>query len=178
MNLYLLVLFLHIIGAVLLFTGLGMEGIILKRLNMATTSEQLLSWGPSMKLLPAVFGSAAVLLLLSGIYMVAETWGWTAWVIIGLLLLIVLSGAGSMGGKKIAGVLKSLKGNEPLTTEIKEKLSLPFLIRSYKIRASVVLGIIFIMTIKTGWLESIAAIIIAFVVGLIFSFSNKEAKET
>jgi hypothetical protein len=173
MSIYLLVLFLHIIGAAGLFAGMGMESIILKRLSHATTAKQLTSWGVFMKSLRIVFSSSAVLLFLSGIYMVIETWGWTAWAIIGLLLLIALAGFGSMGGKKIAGVLKSLNENdESLSTEIKGKLSLPFILRSFKIRAAVTAGIIFIMTLKTGWIGSIITIVIAFLIGLIISFSS------
>ncbi len=128
MNFYLLVLFLHILGAAGLFLGLGMEGTTLRFLNRASTTEQVLSWQTSMKLLRITFSSATVLLLLSGIYMVERIWGWTGWVIIGLTILVVLAGHGSMTGKKIAGIIKSLSGtNEPLSNEIRKKLGTTFL---------------------------------------------------
>ena len=178
MNIYLLVLFFHIMGAIGMFIGLGMEGIILKHLSRASTNAQLLSWKDSMKILRIVFSSAAILLLLPGIYMVIETWGWTAWVIVGLLLLIALSGFGNMAGKRIVGMLQSLnENNESISAEIKEKLSATLLLKSFKIRVMIAIGIIFIMTLKTGWIGSIVTILFAFLVGFLISILSK-AKDT
>ena len=70
MNFYAIALFLHIAGAVGLFIGLGMEGIILKHLGNAATNSQVIGWVGSMKLLRSIFMSAAILLLLAGIYLV------------------------------------------------------------------------------------------------------------
>jgi hypothetical protein len=177
MNFYILVLFLHIIGAAGLFLGLGMEGITLKFLSRASSTEQVLSWGPSLKLIRISFSISAVLLLLSGIYMAERVWGWAGWVIIGLIMLVALSGSGSMSGKKIGDLIKSLsKSNSSLSAEIREKLSAPFLHKTYKIRILLVIGTIFIMTQKADWIVSIAAIIIAFLLGLLISgvFGKKQ----
>lgn len=170
MDVYSIVVFLHIVGAVGLFLGLGMEGTILSFLNRADTTKQVISLRGSMILLRITFSISTVLLLLSGIYMVIEIWGWMAWVITGLILVIVLSGSGSMTGKKIGGVLMSLnKTDEPLPSDFKEKLSLPFLIKSFKIKILLVVGTIFIMTMKPDWVFSIVSIIVAFLIGILVS---------
>ena len=170
MNFYLLVLFLHIIGAAGLFLGLGMEGITFKFLRRASTAEQVLSLGPSLKLLRITFSISSLLLLLPGIYMVERVWSWTGWVIIGLIILITLSGAGSMGGKKIGELMKSISNSTgSLSSEFREKVSASFLHKSYKVRILLVIGTFFIMTLKTDWVASIAAIIISFLVGLFIS---------
>jgi hypothetical protein len=179
MNFYILVLFLHIIGAAGLFLGLGIEGITLKFLNRASSTEQVLSWQPSLKLLRITFGSSTILLLLSGIYMAERVWGWTGWVIIGLIILVVLSGQGSMTGKKIGEIMKSLsKSNGSLSTEIKEKLSAPFLLKAFRIKIFIVAGTIFIMTLKADWITSIAAIIISFLVGILISGMSAKSQES
>ena len=60
MNFYLLILFFHIVGAVGIFMGLGMEGIILSAFNRVSTAEQALSWGTPMKLLRIAFSSSSI----------------------------------------------------------------------------------------------------------------------
>ena len=108
--------------------------------------------------------------------MAIEIWGWAAWVITGLILLVALSGSGSMTGKKIGEILKSLnKTDKPLPTEIKEKLSAPILIISFKIKILLVTGIIFMMTLKTDWIESIATVVITFLVGLLIGLPSKKS---
>ncbi len=179
MNFYVLVLFLHIIGAAGLFLGLGIEGVTLKFLNRASSTEQVLSQQPSLKLMRITFGISTILLLLSGIYMVEIIWGWTGWVIIGLIILVVLSGQGSMTGKKIGDIMKSLsKSDGSISTEIKEKLSAPFLIKAFKIKILLVIGTIFIMTQKTDWAVSIISIVVAFLIGLLINMPliNKISK--
>jgi hypothetical protein len=174
MNLYVVVLFLHIVGAAALFVGLGMEGLILKNFSKVTTTSQAVAVGESMFMLRITFGTSAVLLFLSGIYMVIESWSWNAWVILGIILLSVLSGYGSMTGKKIGIIVTSLdKKEKPLSTEIKSKLSAPLLLQSYKIRFAVAVSLIFIMTLKTGWVGSISAVIVAFAIGYLISKQTK-----
>jgi hypothetical protein len=179
MNFYLLVLYLHILGAAGLFLGLGMEGTALRFLNRASTTDQVLSWQTSMKLLRITFSSSTVLLLLSGIYMVERIWGWAGWVILGLIILVVLAGQGSMTGKKIAGIIKSMsESKEPLSAEIRGKLSAPFLIKVFKIKILLLAGTIFIMTLKTDWLGSIVTIVIAFLIGLLISGVSGKSQES
>jgi len=180
MNLYSLFIFLHIVGAVGLFLGLGMEGTIYNFFKRADTTKQAMNLSGSLLLLRITFSVSTVLLLLSGIYMVIELWGWVPWVIIGLILVVILSGSGSMTGKKIAGVLMSLsKTDELLPADFTQKLSLPFLIKSFKIKILLVIGTIFIMTMKADWVISIVTIIAAFIIGLLISaISGKDIKAT
>lgn len=170
MNLYTLVVFLHIIGAAGLFLGLGTEGSVIKFFKRAATTQQVIGIMGSMKLLRITFSVSTVLLLLSGIYLVIELWGWTAWVIIGLILLVLLSGAGSTTGKKMVGVIKSLNTSEELQpTDFQNKIGLPVLIKTFKIKIMLVIGTIFIMTMKPDWVFSIVSIVVAFLIGLLIS---------
>lgn len=172
---YALALFLHIIGAIGIFLGLGMEGLVLKHLGYAETNLQALKWGDSMKLMRIVFAISSLLLLIPGIYMEEAVWGWTAWVIIGLVLLAVLSAAGSMNAKKAAVNVFSLsKNNDPIPEEIKSKLRDPMLLRSYKMRLPIAAGIIYIMTLKPGWTGSIVTIIISIIMGILINLPAAE----
>lgn len=170
MDLYTLVVFLHVTGAAGLFLGLGIEGSVFKFFKSAATTQQVFGVVGSLKFLRITFAISTVLLLLSGIYMATELWGWTAWVITGLILLVALSGSGSMTGKKIAGIIKSLNTtNEPLPADFQNKLGLSFLIKAFKIKILLVIGTIFIMTMKADWMFSIISIVAAFLIGLVIS---------
>lgn len=178
MSLYSVALYIHIIGAVGLFAGLGIEGVVYSNLKNAATVRQVQPWGGTMRLLRKVFGISFILLLVPGLYLVFEDWGWTAWVISGLVLLTALSGYGSMTGKKIGMTIGSLNGKEEtLTNEVRKKINDPFLMRSYKVKLTTALGIIFIMTIKPGWIGSIISVIAAFTLGLLLDLSSGQKEE-
>ncbi len=175
MNFYAIALFLHIISAMGIFIGLGMEGLTLRHLADAETGSQALAWTNSTKIMRNVFAISSVLLLLSGIYLEEAVWGWTAWVIAGLILLVALSGYGNTSAKKIMANVNSLsKNNEPIPPEIKNKISDPTYLRMLKLRLPVAAGIIFIMTMKPGWFGSVVAIVISFIIGYLISFPKGE----
>ena len=177
MSMYSFALCLHIMGAVGMFTGLGIEGIVYTNLNNASTSFQVLAWGNSMKAIRIVFAVSTLLLLIPGLYLVIESWGWTSWVISGLVLLVGLSGYGSTTGKKIVTAMKSLNRNEEsLPDDFKNRIAGLSLLKSYKIKITLALGIIFIMTIKPGWVGNIVTIVAAFAIGFLLNlpFGVKE----
>jgi hypothetical protein len=170
MDLYQLLLFLHISGAAILFLGLGMEGILINNLKNSSSTGQAVSWVGTLKMLRAAFSLSAILLLLPGIYLALKNWGMTAWIIIGIVLLFLLAGWGSVTGKKLKGILFSLsKDDEPLQNDVKAKLSDPSLVKSFRIKLTLALGIIFIMTLKPDWIGSIVTILAALVIGVLFN---------
>lgn len=175
MSMYSVALYLHIIGAVGLFAGLGMEGIIYKNLKTAATPQQVLAWGIYMRSLRTVFLSSTLFLFVSGVFLVTEAWGWNAWVITGLILLIGLSLYGSSTGKKIGMTIGSLVGKDgPLSDDVKNRISSPSIMKSYKVKITLALGIIFIMTIKPDWAGSIISIVLAFVFGLLLDLPARQ----
>jgi len=178
MSFYSVILYLHIIGAAVLFAGLGIEGIVFSNLKKAAASREVLSWGPSMRILRMVYTLSLVLLLVPGLYLAIESWGFSSWVISGLVLLIALSGYGTMTGKKIGMTIGSLIGKEgPLTDEVKKRISDPLLMKSYKIKLTLALGIIFMMTIKPGWTGSLISVAAAFGIGLLLDLPRKQKEE-
>jgi len=173
MNFYVLTLFLHIIGALGLFIGMGMEVIILKQLRDAKTNGQAFAGGGLMKILRTIFLSSTILLLLSGIYLVETSWGWTAWVILGLTLMVVLSVIGSVSGKKVGMTIASLgKPDEFIPEEARKKLSDPVILKSFIIRTALSLGIIFMMTLKPDWTGGIITIVVTLILGYLISLPS------
>jgi uncharacterized membrane protein len=175
MSLYLIVRFLHIIGAAGLFAGLGIEGIVYSNLKNAEKVRQAVSQGSTLKIMRIVFGVSVILLLLPGIYLVISTWGWNAWVIIGLILLVALSGLGSATGKKLGMAIGSLRGSEEsISPDIKKRIADPAIMKMYKIKITLAMGIIFIMTVKPDWTVSIISIAVSLLLGLLLNMPSKQ----
>lgn len=83
MTLYSLALFVHIVGALLLFTAFTSEGIALFHLRRSTTSAQVREW-EGVAGLARIFGPASVVTILaSGLAMMISTWGWVPWIAVG-----------------------------------------------------------------------------------------------
>ncbi len=169
MNLYLIALYIHITGALAMFAGLGIEGIVFKNLKNASTPQLAIPWLGSMKILRIIFSYSAVSLFLTGIYLVILSWGWNAWVLSGLVLLVVLAGYGSTTGKKIAMSIASLITNNArsIPSEVKKVIADPFLMTTYKLKITIALGIIFMMTTKPGWVGSIVTVAAAITAGFL-----------
>ncbi len=175
MNMYLIALYIHITGALAMFAGLGIEGIVFKNLKTVSTPQQAVPWLGSMRILRIVFGYSAVSLLLTGTYLVILSWGWNSWVLTGLVLLIALSGYGSTTGKKIAMSIASLINNkeQSIPSEVKSVISDPFLMTTYKLKITLALGIIFMMTTKPGWVGSIVTVAAAAAIGFLLELPLK-----
>ncbi len=169
MNLYLIALYVHITGALAMFAGLGIEGIVFKSLKNSSSPQEAVPWLGAMRILRIVFGYSAVSLFLTGIYLVILSWGWNSWVLTGLILLIALSGYGSTKGKKIAMSIASLINNttQSIPLEVKKVIADPFLMTTYKLKITIALGIIFMMTTKPGWIGSIVILAAAIAVGFL-----------
>jgi hypothetical protein len=175
MNYYAIALFLHITAAIGIYFGMAMEGLTLRHLGIAETNSQAWAWTNSMKIMKNVFSVSSVLLLISGIYLAEAVWGWSPWVIMGLILLAALSGYGSTNSKKIASSLFSLpKNNDPIPAETKNKLSDPKHLKMYKLRLPVAAGIIFLMTVKPDWLGTIATFVVSVIIGVLISLPAGE----
>jgi hypothetical protein len=180
MSLYLLALYLHITGALAMFAGLGVEGIVFTNLKNASAPQQAIPWLGSMRILRMVFGYSAVSLLVTGIYLVTISWGWNSWVLTGLVLLVALSGYGSTTGKKIAVSIASLLHSDAksIPDGVKKIISDPLLMKTYKLKITLALGIIFMMTIKPGWTGSIVTVVAAFAAGLLLDLPFKQKAES
>jgi hypothetical protein len=175
MNIYLIALYVHITGALAMFAGLGIEGIVFKNLKGVSSPQQALPWLGSMRILRIVFGYSAVSLLLTGVYMVILSWGWSSWIITGLVLLVGLSGYGSATGKKVAMSIASLINNkgQSIPSEVKSVIANPFLMLTYKLKITLALGIIFMMTTKPGWVGCIVTLAVAVALGYLLDLPFK-----
>jgi hypothetical protein len=171
--LYPLVLFLHILGAFGLVAALTLEAIGLRGLRRAVRTEDALMWlaisrGLVLRLAPASLG----LILVTGLYMTATTWGPRGWILVALASLVLLAVVGALGtGIRMAPIGSAVGGASagPLSDDLRRALRDPILLTSLRTRLAIVLGVVFLMTVKPSSLASVVVIILAAAIGLLAS---------
>jgi hypothetical protein len=167
------VLFLHILGAFGLIAAITLEAIGLRGLRRAVRTEDALMWlgisrGLVLRLAPASLG----LILVTGLYMTATTWGPKGWILVALASLVLLAVVGALGtGIRMARIGSAVGGASagPLSDDLRRALRDPILLTSLRTRLAIVLGVVFLMTVKPSSLASVVVIILAAAIGLLAS---------
>jgi hypothetical protein len=157
MTLYSIALFIHIVGAVLLFVTLTVEGIALRQLHRAATIEAAQVAAALLRLNRIVGPLSAVGVLIPGLYMTATTWGWVAWIVVGLVSWLAIAVLGALNGVRIL----ALERSGALLTGIRN----PAFLISWSTRAGIALGVVFLMAVKPGAAEAVLAILLAAAAG-------------
>lgn len=166
--LYTISLYVHIVGALVLFSAVGIEWLCLTNLRKSGTREAVRSWLGNFLLLKKIFGIAFLLLLLSGLYMMFDLWQSAAFAIFGIVGLIALS----ISGRFLSGKRMAVIGAEAFKNESESPLSAllfkvrdKFLWESFLIRTFTAFGIVFLMTFKTNLADSTIVILTAIFLG-------------
>lgn len=166
---YTVVLFLHIVGVLMLFTGIALETALLLGMRASRTVEQVLTWGRIEPVIAKLFPYSAVVLLLTGIYLWHSQFNAISeWAIVALVGLIVLSGMGSSVNTPRARVILQAAestGRGEISRDLRTAIFDPVLWISVLGMSGATVGIVFLMTTKPGWLGSIAAVLIGTVIG-------------
>jgi hypothetical protein len=129
MTLYSIALFIHIVGALLLFALLAVEGVSFRQGLTAARLNRIA--GPI----------SALFILVPGLYLAWTGWGWKSWIAVGLTgwVLIAITGA-------VTGVLTLRRGLDPRVAVL-----------SLGGRVGMALGIVFAMTVKPDAAVSMVA---------------------
>jgi hypothetical protein len=166
------ILFVHLLGAVALFIGYGIEWTASSLFRNASSAEQVRSWLRVFKVSPPLTGVGLGIVLLSGGYLAslsgAMKQGWIPATLIGIFFALLLGfGIILPRMKRIRAALPS--GNDPLSAQLRSHLSDPALLTAIRIRVLLVTGIVFLMAAKISFVPSLVALTIAVVLGAIFS---------
>jgi hypothetical protein len=167
-SLYSISVFLHVVGALGLCAALGLEWAGLFNLRRATEVGQVREW---MRLLGAprfLGGPAALIILVSGIYMTSTRWGPQGWIIVALLGMVLIAVLGAaLGGRRAGAIVRTLPSeNGPISPALARQLHDPVLTLSIRLRVALFLGIIFLMSIRPSTAGALAAMGVAGLTGL------------
>ncbi|HEX3233873.1 MAG TPA: hypothetical protein VHR41_06730 [Gemmatimonadales bacterium] len=171
MSLYSIAVFLHVVGALGIFAAIGLEWTGLTNLRRAAGTTQVREW---LRLLAAprtVGGPSALLILASGIYMSATRWGPQAWILVALGGMVVVAAVGgAVGGRRAAAIARALPAEGgSLSPTLRQQVNDPALIVSLWTRSALLLGIVFLMSVRPSWGGALAVMGIALVLGIALS---------
>ncbi|HVH64885.1 MAG TPA: hypothetical protein VM674_02530 [Candidatus Acidoferrum sp.] len=166
---YHLTLFLHILGAFGLIATMTLESVGLRGLRQAETADAARASLKAMQFVPPLGGGSGALILLTGLYMMATSWGVRGWILVGIAGLVLNALAGAIITRSRLAIVGPAAGRASgtLTDDVRATLRDPLLLASLRLRLGIVLGILFIMTVKPSALASIAVVGAAGLVGLL-----------
>ncbi len=107
MTLYSIALFLHVVGALLLFVTITVEGVALRQLHRALTTESAQGAAVLLRLNRMVGPLSAIGVLIPGLYMTATNWGLVAWIVVALVSWAVIAVLGAVNGIRILALERS-----------------------------------------------------------------------
>jgi len=166
---YSISLFLHIVGALGLFTSLGFEQAGLFNLRRAQTNAQAREWLSLLRGLQRIQGPSALVLLATGLYMMATRWSGQAWAGLGLagMVLMAIIGA-TVTGRRMKAIGRAMPaGDGPLPSTLRERFDDSALGTSASVRIALALGIVFNMSVKPAAGGAVAALVVAAGLGLL-----------
>jgi hypothetical protein len=176
LNTYHYVLYVHLLA---LFVGIGAGSVLLAcllQLRAARTVEQAAPWGMMAGKVGKLFPVAIIGLFGTGLYLATETtfpWSMsTGWVAVAIAALVVLlaqgAGIAERTGHKLGAALQA-NGPGPLGPEARRMTLHPGLWVVEFSNLGIVFGVVWNMTQKPGLGQSIAAVLVGYVVGAVLA---------
>lgn len=150
MSMYESVLFFHVASAVTLFAVLAIEWVSLRGLSASRTYEQARDWSGLWKLLMRIGLPATLVVLASGIYIATVGGMWRfGWVAVALPTYVGIIAAGGLVGPRRNRLQSALAGGTNLLpSELRRHLRHPLFRASWRMRAALLVGILFLMVVK------------------------------
>lgn len=171
MDIYNIVLFLHISGAIGYFIGMGTWLFGFAALLRAQRVEQVRALINLTGRLGPLFGISILLIIASGFYMAITAWGLrTSWIAVGLssMILIAPLGLALIEPRRRAIVRLAQEAHDgPLPQALQQSIHDPILWTALQTVTILLLGIVFLMTTKPTLIVSLIVMAVALVLGLI-----------
>ena len=170
MDAYHVVLYVHILSLLVGVSAGVVEAVCLLKLRKAETLTDAAPWGQLAGQIEKAFPVAIIGLYATGAYMTSQLWTWsTSWIVIPIVGLAVLSLQGPLVAGRRGHALKQAlvaNGPGPLGPEARRMTRDRALWIAALSNEALVLAIVWVMVEKSGWASGIAALVIAYVVGV------------
>ncbi len=175
MSLYAVFLFIHVAGVLGYATGTLMSLFGLPVLRRTQRVEQACWILELLERVGPLSGISLLFIIISGLYMAGTNWGWrTGWIDVALGTLVLLFAAGALMGTRrhaIAVLIQDMPDG-PLPRSVVQRLYDPWMgLGTYEL-VTLLLGIVFLMTVKPTLTGSLLVIGVALVLGLGISLLN------
>jgi uncharacterized membrane protein len=175
------VLFVHLLGMLVLFGGLGLEWLTLRILRRSTTREEALPWVGVYAALPRAIGIAVGLILISGIYLAARAHVYdSGWVRVSFGAMAFMAILGGPVVRSRTRAIRQAGGDDRDrgSGTLQRHASDPLLRASLFIRVAVALAIVYLMISKPSLNESLLLIGVAFALGAAISVPQRRAQSS
>jgi len=174
MSTYSIVLFLHVVGTLGLFSAIALEWASIHRLRSATRLAQARDWLRFAGSIRQLGLPSLLTVLATGITMSLSRWGWQGWIGVALAAMVVIAVLGAaVSGRRVREIARHLgEGDGPIPPELADRLHDPALMISGWVRTSLGLGIVYIMLAKPGVIGAAAVIGVAAALGLLMGFAS------
>ena len=170
MSIYTIVLFLHVSGAIGYFIGIGIWLFGLATLRRAQRVEQVRSIANLVGLTGPLFAVSVLLILVTGLYMAFTAWGLqTGWIDVALISLILMAPLGTAlvePRRRAIDRMAREAPDGPLPESLEQRTHDPLLGTTLQTLATLLLGIVFLMTTKPSLPVSLIVIAVALALGL------------
>jgi hypothetical protein len=156
MDLYSILIFAHVLGAVALFAALGIEVVAFRRLRRARTPEEARTWMGPLREAGRLGPVAMVTILIAGVWMMAHRWGPEPWILTALVGLVAMAVLGAVLTRRAMGRFGASLADPPdrLPTDFRALVEGPIRI-SLWLRLAIAVGILGLMTVKPEVLGSV-----------------------
>ena len=171
MSIYNIVLFVHVIGAIGYFLGMGILLFILLGLRRAQRVEHVRALIHLNELSAPVSAASAVLLLVTGLYLALTAWSLlTSWILVALIsLLLMVPTSAALIAPHRSAIVKQLAREAPggeLSEALERHIDDPVLATVCTTVAALLLGLVFLMTTKPNLVGSLIVMVVALLLGL------------
>lgn len=164
-------LFVHILGAIGLFSAVSMVMVALVRMGQASTVGQIREWAAVAQLAGKSIPIIALVILAPALYMVIMAWGFTrAWVLAAIITYVVLAVLGAaVNGKTLERLAATAQaaGQGPVPAELRAQLTATRLWLAEGTQLMLLVGIVFLMTLKPNLLFSVVDLVSALLLGIL-----------
>ncbi|KOF10490.1 hypothetical protein AC739_09050 [Planococcus glaciei] len=171
--LYNVVLFLHILGAVIMFMAISILALSMLSLLHAKETEDVKRWSGLAVKTDALFPLSTLIIIVPALYLVFSTWGWgIAWINVSLAALLGTSFLGPVINlRRLKGILAAAEAETDSvpSSDLVRKVRDPVLWNSVSIMSMLVFGILFLMAVKLPLVGSLITMAIALVAGLVLA---------
>lgn len=170
MNLYPIMLFIHVSAAVRLFTGFGIWLFSISAIARASRVEQIRTLADLMLMVRLVVPVSALLVIAAGLTMALTTWGLqTGWIAAALGGLVIVGPIGTwVIDPKVRAMdtLAHTLPDGPLPTQLAERTHDQVLRLALHTTTALLFGIVFLMTTKPVLASALGAMVVAAFLGI------------
>lgn len=171
MTVYTAVLFLHLVGALLLFMAFAVEWVVQGRVRSSATLAEALPWLKAGRVVPMLGALGGVGVFIPGLYLAAKASLWNeAWIQAAMTAAIVIALLGlAFTSPRMRALARAAMSGDQSVPDAARRLRDPAVVYSLRIRAALGLGALYLMAAKPPLMATLVTMGLALVLGVVMS---------